>query len=132
MNPTYGLEYALFFGVPNNKVELIHGTSRWAFPFLSRDEAEVHFQEWIETFRRWKQVTTPTPIGKSDATWLVGVGGIRMELYPRPINIHIPIAWEPFDAFLNTFNRRDFWPGQPEGLETGWDSHQDNWDIRTN
>jgi hypothetical protein len=31
----YGLEYALFFGVPSNKLEL-DGTSRWTFPFSSR------------------------------------------------------------------------------------------------
>ena len=36
----YGLEYALFFGVPDGRVELVDGASRWAFPFLSREEAE--------------------------------------------------------------------------------------------
>jgi len=59
--PRYGLEYALFFGVPDDKLELINDTSRWAFPFLSRDEAEAHFQPWLEIFRRWKRVETPTP-----------------------------------------------------------------------
>src|SRR5690349_20221321 len=54
---TYGLEYALFFGVPGNKLELINGTSRWAFPFLSRAEGEAHFQEWLDTLRRWKRFT---------------------------------------------------------------------------
>jgi len=51
----------LFFGVPDDKLELINDTSRWAFPFLSRDEAEAHFQPWLEIFRRWKRVETPTP-----------------------------------------------------------------------
>jgi hypothetical protein len=37
----YGLEYALFFGVPDNKGELINGYSPWTFPFDSRESAET-------------------------------------------------------------------------------------------
>lgn len=66
MNSAYGLEYALFFGVPSNKIELLDGTSRWAFPFLRRAEAEAHFHDWLETLRRWKQVDAPTSIDKSE------------------------------------------------------------------
>jgi hypothetical protein len=132
MNATYGLEYALFFGVPENKIELIDGTSRWVFPFLSRAEAETHFQQWIETFRRWKQTETSPPIHKSERTWQADIGSIQIELFPRPIEIRMPIAWEPFEALLSTFNRRDYWPGQPAGLETGWDSALDESDIRMN
>ncbi|HUY36306.1 MAG TPA: Uma2 family endonuclease [Pirellulales bacterium] len=128
----YGLEYALFFGVPENKLELIDGSSRWAFPFSSRDEGEAHFQQWLETFRRWKQVETPTPVRKSAGRWRAEVSGIRMELFPGPIDIRLPIAWQAFKAFLHTFNRRDYWPGQPDGFETGWDSMFDDGDIRLN
>jgi hypothetical protein len=131
MNPTYGLEYALFFGVPSNKVELIHGTSRWAFPFLSRAEAETHFEQWLETFRRWKQVDTVMPIHKSEGSWLSEVAGIRMELFPRPIEIRFPIGVQIFDAFLRSFNRREYWPLQPAGHETGWDSPFDDSHIRS-
>jgi Uma2 family endonuclease len=132
MNALYGLEYALFFGVPENKVELIDGKSRWAFPFLSRDEGEAHFQHWLETLRRWKQVESTTPVRKSDGNWQVDVAGIAMELFPRPIDLRIPIAWQAFEAFLKTFHRRDYWPGQPAGLETGVDSPFDDGDIRSN
>ncbi len=132
MQPTFGLEYALFFGVPSNKIELIHGTARWAFPFLSRDEAEAHFQDWLETFRRWKQVDVPTPVHKQDRTWQAEIRGIKLQLFPRPIDFRLPIASAAFEAFLSTFNRRDFWPGQPAGLETGWDSVWDDGDIRVN
>lgn len=132
MNATYGLEYALFFGVPGNKIELLDGTSRWSFPFLSRDEAEAHFHDWLQTLRRWKQADAPTPIKKSDKLWRAKFNGIRLRLFPRPIRINIPVAWEPFEAFLDTFNRRDFWPGQPEGQETGWDSMWDLSDIGMN
>lgn len=132
MDPTFGLEYVMFFGVPSNKLELIDGTSHWRFPFRDRDEAEAHFQHWLDTLRRWKQIESPTPITKSEKNWEVEVGGIRMQLYPRPINLDFPIAWPAFEAFLDTFDRRDFWPGQPQGLETGWDYSQDAWDIRVN
>lgn len=132
MKPTYGLEYALFFGVPDNKIELWDGVARWAFPFSSRGEAETHFHEWIETIGRWKQADAPTPIRKSDASWRAEVGGIDIRLFPRPIKLRIPIAWQPFEAFLDTFNRRDYWPGQPAGLETGWECIFDESDIRMN
>jgi hypothetical protein len=128
----YGLEYALFFGVPSNKLELIHGKSRWSFPFSSRELAEAHFHSWLETLCRWKQVDPRPPIRKSATRWKCKVNGLRMELFPRPISLEIPIAWKAFDAFLGTFNRRDFWPGQPQGIETGWDSILDDGDIRLN
>jgi Uma2 family endonuclease len=132
MSATYGLEYALFFGVPGNKIELYDGTSHWGFPFLSREEAETHFHEWLETIRRWKQIERPFDVEKTDRTWSVESDGIHVKLFPRPIRIRIPIEWEAFEAFLDTFDRRDFWPGQPEGLETGWDSWMDNGDIGMN
>jgi hypothetical protein len=128
----YGLEHALFFGVPDNKIELLEGGSRWAFPFASRTDGEAHFHAWLETIRRWKQVNRPTPVRKSGETWKANINGIRMELFPRPIEMRFPIAWEAFQAFTRTFNRRDYWPGQPEGLETGWDSAWDAGDIRMN
>ena len=37
----WDLEYLLLFGVPGNKWELLRSRVRWAFPFLSRDVAEV-------------------------------------------------------------------------------------------
>jgi Uma2 family endonuclease len=128
----YSLDFALFFGVPNNKLELIDNTSRWAFPFASREEGEAHFHAWLESFRRWKQVDTKTPIRKSTKCWKAEVNGIRMELFPRPIDMRLPIAYQAFDAIHKTFNRRDYWPGQPKGLETGWDSVWDEGDVRMN
>jgi hypothetical protein len=127
----YGLEYALFFGVPENKTELLEGGSRWAIPFMSREEGEFHFKEWLETLSRWKQVE-PTPVQKSDTSWLTMAGGVRLELFRRPIEIRIPIAFETFGAFLDTFYRRDYWPGQPVGLESGFDSPYDRGDICMN
>jgi hypothetical protein len=127
----YGLEYALFFGVPNNKVELIDGYSHWSFPFDSRESAEAHFRSWMDTLCRWKHVEPPG-VRKSGRQWQAIVAGVRVELYPRPIRFEIPISSHAFNAFLHTFNRRDFWPGQPEGLEQGWDSIFDEGDVRMN
>jgi hypothetical protein len=128
----YGLEYALFFGVPSNKLELIDGFSHWSFPFQSRELAEAHFAAWLETLCRWKQVEAAPAVRKSRRRWRARVGGIRLECYPRPIRLEIPISGKAFEAFARTFNRRDFWPGQPQGLETGWDSMFDVGDIRMN
>lgn len=132
MKSTFGLEYALFFGVPGNKIELIRGTSRWAFPFLSCADAEAHFQDWLQTIQRWKQAESSDPVRESNGNWKVEIAGIRLELFPRPIEIRIPMAWEPLHALLQTFDRRDYWPGQPAGLEAGWDSPFDASDVRMN
>src|SRR5438552_3941239 len=85
----YGLEYALFFGVPDNKLELLDGGSRWAFPFATREIAEAHYQCWLETFCRWKQVDPVPAIRKSRKCWRTKVNGIRLELFPRPIEFRI-------------------------------------------
>lgn len=125
----YGLEYFLFFGIPEGKTELIDGRSRWVFPFLDRAAAEAHYQLWLETLCRWKQLSPPE-VTKSGSLWEAKFSEIEFELYPRPVRMTLPIAWEAFEAFHSTCYRRDFWPGQPTGLATGWDSWLDNGDIR--
>lgn len=127
----YGLEYALFFGVPENKCELIDGKSYWSFPSRNREESEGQFRAWVETICRWKQVEEPV-VHQSGQRWTTTIAGIEIELFPRPISMKVPIAYEAYMAFMRTFNRRDFWPGQPPGLETGWDSNWDRGDIRLN
>src|SRR6266480_4382724 len=99
----YGLEYMLFFGVPGNKLELIDGTSRWTFPFASRELAEAHFHTWLGTLCRWKQVDPTPAIHRSAEVWKTTLNGLCMELFPRPINLTIPIAFKAFDAFYGTF-----------------------------
>lgn len=128
----YGLEYAMVFGVPDNKVELLEGGSRWAFPFKSREQAELHFEAWLDTFCRWKQLDRRPTIRKSAKRWQAKFAGIRMEIHHKPIDMRFAIVPEAFRAFLYTFNRRDYWPGQPAGLETGWDSMFDDGDVRMN
>lgn len=126
----YGLEYFLFFGIPDGKTELIDGRSRWVFPFFERAEAEAHYELWLETLCRWKQIGGKPEVRKSPNLWEANFAGIEFELYPRPIRMTLPIEWQTFDAFFSTYYRRDFWPGQPRGLETGRDSWMDWGDIR--
>jgi Uma2 family endonuclease len=122
------LEYLLLFGVPNNKLELIEGRSRCAFPFLEREQAEAHFAAWTEALCRWQGVVEPPPVRKGRRTWKVEVNGFAMELAPRPIDLRVPLDGEAFRTFYTCSWRRDLWPGQPPGKETGWDhflGHQD-------
>jgi hypothetical protein len=52
-----GLEYALLFGW--DKLELVRGKTRCAFPFVTRELAELHLSAWMETLCRWKGVNAP-------------------------------------------------------------------------
>jgi Uma2 family endonuclease len=128
----FGLEYALLFGVPGNKIELMRGRSRWAVPFLNRDEAEAHFTSWLETLVRWKQLDEWPKVRKSARRWKAEVAGITQKLYPRPIEIQIPIAWKAFDAFYDTFWWPDMWPGNAPGGRGGWLAGLDHQDVQMN
>jgi hypothetical protein len=98
----WGLEYALLFGVPNNKLELIKGRSRLAFPFLSREQAEAHFENWTEALCRWKGVASRPPVGQGTLGPKAEVRGIVLELAPRPIEMHVPLDGKAFLAFHNS------------------------------
>jgi hypothetical protein len=126
----YGLEYFLYFGIPQGKVELIDGRSRWVFPFIDRGQAEAHFQHWLETLCRWKQVPAAPSVERSSQLWSARFADIELELYPRPIRMTLPIEWQTFKAFHSTAFRRDLWPGQAPGMEQGWDFWLDYGDIR--
>jgi hypothetical protein len=46
--------------------------------------------------------------------------------------IFIPFDMKTFRTFRDTFYRRDLWPDQPAGFETGYDSPFDAGDVRMN
>ena len=52
-----------------------------------------------------------------------------MSLYPRPVDLRIHIDPEIFRALHGSFWRRDLWPGQDPGKETGWESPQCHSDV---
>jgi hypothetical protein len=69
-------------------------------------------------------------VTRSPKLWQAHLADIEFELYPRPVRMTLPIEWEAFLALDGAAYRRDFWPGQPAGMETGWDSRWEYGDIR--
>jgi len=133
----WDLEYLLLFGVPNNKWEMWESRIRWSFPFCDREDAEAHFAAWADCLRRLRgcgaEATvreTTTDGGSTRRT--VRFDGIEMSLYPRPIELRIHIDPGVFDALHRSFWRRDLWPGQDPGNETGWESSQCHSDVDHN
>jgi hypothetical protein len=125
----WGLEYALLFGAPENKLELFDGRTPLSWPFPDRETAEAHFALWIETLCRWQGVSPQPPVQKTAEKWTAEVNGFFVELYPRPIRLEIPFSGDTFRDILDSFWRRDLWPDQPQGREMGWESLVDNSDI---
>jgi Uma2 family endonuclease len=128
----WGLEYALLFGVPKNKPELIDGQTRCAFPFLNREQAEAHLTAWVETLCRWKQIATAPAVHKDAKEWRVEARNFQLTLYPLPIDLRIPLDFDAFVAIDSSFWRRDLWAGQPASHETGWEDRQRHFDVQLN
>jgi Uma2 family endonuclease len=132
----WGLEYLLLFGIPENKWELLDGRIRFAFPFLDREVAQAHFQAWTDTLHRWRGGGEPTAHVTQTADGsprrIVRIQDVELSLYPGPINLQMPMEWEVFDALYFTFWRRDLWPAQDPGLESGWESPQRHFDVQFN
>jgi Putative restriction endonuclease len=131
MELTWGLEYLVLFGPPKNKVEVLDGRTRLVFPFLEREGAERHFAGWTEALSRWLDAA-PSAVEKDGDRWRVEVGDATLTLFPRPIELQLPLHVPSDMALSGTFWRRDFWPGQPAGLETGWDHFLDHQDVALN
>src|SRR5712692_7566540 len=115
----WGLEYALLFGW--DKLELDRGRTRCAFPFSSRELAELHLANWTETLCRWKGLNAAPPTITNGRNCKFEAGGFELELYPRPIEFHIPLKTNAFLDLPHNFWRRDFWKRQPTAKEKGWD-----------
>src|SRR5208282_4850051 len=98
----WDLEYLLLFGVPNNKWEILDGRVRWAFPFLARDVAQAHFEAWTDTLLRWRNGGEPrvheTPTADGSQRSILRFDGVEMSLYPRPIELRMPMDFDVFDA----------------------------------
>src|SRR5438105_12153104 len=110
----WGLEYALLFGAPENKLELFDGRTPLSWPFPDRETAEAHFALWIETLCRWQGVAQRPSVEKTVEMWRVEVNDFVVEFYPRPIRLEIPFGVDAYLEILNSFWRRELWPGQPE------------------
>jgi Uma2 family endonuclease len=132
----WDLEYLLLFGVPNNKWELWDGRIRWAFPFCNREVAQAHFAAWTDCLRRLRNrgevIVDETKTADGSPKRTVRFDGVEMTLYPRPIELRIPVEMEVFEALHRSFWRRDLWPGQEPVSATGWESAQCHSDVQLN
>jgi hypothetical protein len=128
----WDLEYLLLFGIPGNKTEILDGRGRWTFPFLERAQGEAHFDTWLRTLCRWKDISHLPAVAKDGLSWKSKFSGIKMELTPRPIDLRIPINMDAFLAIYHTFYRREFWPEQPPERQTGYDHFLDDQDVKIN
>src|SRR5688572_23577149 len=104
-----GLEYPLFFGVPNNTRELNGASSRCVCPFLARDEAEAHFARWLETLCRWKGVANASDVRKGADGWSAEAAGFTLRLAPRPIELWVPLDSVAYETLYFSFWQRDLW-----------------------
>jgi Uma2 family endonuclease len=127
----WGLEYLLLFGPPENKVEIVDGRTRCAFPFLERAEGEAHFQEWTAALRQWRGAPPPR-VRRVGERWEAEVNGVHLSLWRRPIELRFPLDVEAMLSLYDSFWRRDLWDGQPEGKETGWEHPQRHADVALN
>jgi hypothetical protein len=128
----WGLEYALLFGAPENKLELLDGRTPLVWPFPDREMAEAHLVDWTETLCRWQGVSPQPTVRKTASKWTVEVNEFILDLYPRPIHLEVPFQTDPYLKAHDLFWRRDLWPDQPSGWETGWESAHENSDIAMN
>jgi Uma2 family endonuclease len=128
----WGLEYAYLFGVPNNKLELDRGRSRCAFPFQKRQEAEAHFQAWLETLCHWKGVDRLPASEEGLEGRQATVAGMTLRLAPLPIELWTTLEFEAFETLYFSFWRRDLWDNQPAGREWGYENIQRHSDVRLN
>jgi hypothetical protein len=128
----WGLEYALLFGAPENKLELLDGRTPLSWPFPDRETAEAHFVNWMETLCQWQGISSRPTVRKTAAKWTVEANDFVLDLHPRPIHLEIPFQTDAFLKIHESFWRRDLWPGQPAGWETGWEGPQESSDIALN
>ena len=132
----WDLEYLFLFGVPDNKWEILSGRSRWAFPFLDRNVAEAHFALWSNAIQRWRggaaASVRETSTASGSSRRIFRCDGIEMSLYPRPIELRLPMNMDVFHAMYRSFWRRDLWPGQDPGKETGRECAQRHSDVQHN
>jgi Uma2 family endonuclease len=118
----FDLEWVLYWGLPENKCELWDGCMHCVFPFASQGAAEHHFAAWAERLACWQQAQPETVRNGSAALREIAVGSFHMTVHPRPIALNVPVDGAAFRAIYESFWRRDLWPTQPPGRETGWDS----------
>lgn len=130
--PTWGLEYLLLFGPPENKIELLGGYTPCAFPFASREAAQRHFTSWAEQITRLCRLTA-VPRARTGPKWSRWKAKrFTMTLHKRPIHLRVPVPTPVYHWAHSCFFRRDLWGPIGVGRRTGWWVAQDHWDVKHN
>src|SRR5579875_484693 len=128
----WGLEYVLLFGIPKNKLELDRGRTRLVFPFREREDGEEHLASWTEALRRWKNIAAEPAVRKGRRKWRIGMEQFELILYPRPIELWLPLDCDTMLTLESSFWRRDLWEQQPNGREGGWENRYNHHDVHHN
>jgi hypothetical protein len=112
-----GLEYLLLFGLPENKIEGIYqGRTVTCLAFPSPEEAQAHFELWLQTLARW-QGLPPRYRKRSKA---VGVGRFDLSCKKCVVRLLVPLNW---DLMFNCFELEADWevwgrgPGRSSRME---------------
>lgn len=106
-----GLEYALLFGLPENKLEIVDGKATCRLPFATLAEAEAQFDAWAETLCRWQDAGKPS-VTLEDNVPTLTVNGFVLRRYRRVLELKVPL--DDLDAL--------------ERLESfGWDGDSWHW-----
>ena len=133
----WGLEYLLLFGPPENKLELLEGFTPCRFPFETRQAAERHFDAWRGALCRWKGVSPAPPVLRTGRTWSAAAAGFEITLYPRPVDLRVPLDPRAFRWASDSFWRRALWEDDHDAADrpagaAGWGVVQDHWDVKFN
>lgn len=126
----WGLENILLFGIPKNKLELDRGRTRLIFPFRTREEGEAHLAAWTETLCRWKNIAAEPAVRKGRRKWRMRMEQFELILYPRPIELWIPLDCDTMLTLESSFWRRELWEPQPKGRESVWKNLLDHSDVQ--
>lgn len=119
-----GLEYILLFGLPENKLELIHSKTRCRLPFATCQEAEMHFLAWAETLARWQGFSAAPPIQRAGHIWEVTIADFRLILEMRVITCEVPMSGNAMFEMEHRFWQPSRWPG---GSKARFSQHYELW-----
>jgi Uma2 family endonuclease len=111
------------------------------FPFITRDEAELHFREWLRTLRRWKGIETSEK-HELPVAWNAEIPAtadqepdrprsMELRLHQTPIELKIPVDSECFRILASSAWHVELWDAEDE-MVGGMCGSQRHFDIGLN
>ncbi|HEY7425844.1 MAG TPA: Uma2 family endonuclease, partial [Gemmataceae bacterium] len=92
----------------------------------------AHLEAWTETLHRWKNIAASPVFRKGRRKWRMRMERFELMLYPRPMELWIPLDCETMLTLESSFWRRDLWEQQPSGREAGWENRHNHFDVHIN